>query len=86
MTVEFRSAAYTHSYEVIQQLNNFVSSNGAMQVDSQGQVTAELAGGRQISGTDGFDFMRAARASRGGESRIVPQVEHVAGPDFRNAL
>jgi acyl-CoA hydrolase len=55
-------------------------------------VNAEVAGGRQISGTGGsVDFMRAARASRGGRSiiamnatarggtvsRIVPRVELV---------
>ncbi|MEM1432985.1 MAG: acetyl-CoA hydrolase/transferase C-terminal domain-containing protein [Pseudomonadota bacterium] len=90
--VQFRSANYTHAYEVIRQLDQFVSINGAVQVDVQGQVNAEVAGGRQLSGTGGaVDFMRAARGSRGGrsivaltatarggsESRIVPRVEHV---------
>jgi len=63
-----------------------------VEVDLYGQVNAEVAGGRQISGTGGsVDFMRAARASRGGRSiiamnatarggtlsRIVPTVELV---------
>jgi len=55
-------------------------------------VNAEVAGGRQISGTGGsVDFMRAAKASKGGRSivamtatarggsvsRIVPKVDMV---------
>ena len=62
------------------------------QVNLFGQVNAEMAGGRQISGTGGsVDFMRAAKASKGGRSivamnatargdsvsRIVPKVEMV---------
>jgi 4-hydroxybutyrate CoA-transferase len=61
-------------------------------VDLFGQVNAEVAGGRQISGTGGsVDFMRAAKSSKGGRSivamnatarggsvsRIVPKVEMV---------
>ena len=78
---------------VIRQLDNFVSINSAVEVDLYGQVNAEFAGGRQISGTGGsVDFMRSARASRGRPfhrcherhrpelgrvSRIVPKVELV---------
>jgi 4-hydroxybutyrate CoA-transferase len=90
--IQFRSANYTHAYEVIRELDQFVSINGALQVDLQGQVNAEVAGGRQLSGTGGaVDFMRAARGSRHGrsvvalaatarggtESRIVAKAEHV---------
>ncbi|MFU8817148.1 MAG: acetyl-CoA hydrolase/transferase family protein [Pseudomonadales bacterium] len=90
--VEFRGAEYTHEVGVIGRLSQFVSVNSAVQVDLYGQVNAELAGGRQISGTGGsVDFMRAARASPGGRSiiamnatarggtlsRIVPKVELV---------
>ena len=61
-------------------------------MDLFGQVNAEVAGGRQISGTGGsVDFMRAAKSSKGGRSivamnatarggsvsRIVPKVEMV---------
>ena len=91
-TVDFRGANYTHEVGVIGRLSNFVSVNSAVEVDLYGQVNAEVAGGRQISGTGGsVDFMRAARASRGGRSiiamnatarggtlsRIVPTVELV---------
>jgi acyl-CoA hydrolase len=66
--------------------------NSAVEVDLFGQVNAEVAGGRQISGTGGsVDFMRAAKASKDGRSivamnatarggslsRIVPKVEMV---------
>lgn len=90
--VQFRGADYTHEVSVIRQLENFVSINSAVEVDLFGQVNAEFAGGRQLSGTGGsVDFMRSAAASGGGRSivamnatarggsvsRIVPQVEMV---------
>lgn len=91
-SVQFKGANYTHEVAVIRQLTQFVSINSAVEVDLLGQVNAEVAGGRQISGTGGsVDFMRAAKASpggrsivamnataRGGEvSRIVPKVDVV---------
>ena len=90
--VVFKSANYTHDVGVIRQLPGFVSVNSAVEIDLMGQVNAEYAGGRQISGTGGsVDFMRAARLSPGGRSiiamtaaarrgtasRIVPRVEVV---------
>lgn len=90
--VVFRGANHTHDVSVIRQLDGFVSVNSAVEVDLFGQVNAEMAGGRQISGTGGsVDFMRAAKASKGGRSivamnatarggsvsRIVPKVEMV---------
>jgi 4-hydroxybutyrate CoA-transferase len=90
--VRFVGADYTHDFGVIRQLDNFVSINSAVEVDLYGQINAEVAGGRQISGTGGsVDFMRAAAASSGGRSivamnatarggtvsRIVPRVDMV---------
>jgi 4-hydroxybutyrate CoA-transferase len=90
--VVFRGANHTHEVSAIRQLDGFVSVNSAVEVDLFGQVNAEMAGGRQISGTGGsVDFMRAAKASKGGRSivamnatarggsvsRIVPKVEMV---------
>lgn len=70
--VTFRSADYTHDFGVIRQLDNFVSINSAVEVDLMGQVNAEVTAGRQISGTGGsVDFMRAAKASRGGRSIVA---------------
>ena len=90
--VRFAGANYTHEIGVIRQLDSFVSINSAVEVDLFGQINAEYAGGRQLSGTGGsVDFMRAAAASPGGRSiiamnatarrgsvsRIVPRVELV---------
>jgi 4-hydroxybutyrate CoA-transferase len=90
--VVFRGANHTHEVSAIRQLDGFVSVNSAVEVDLFGQVNAEMARGRQISGTGGsVDFMRAAKASKGGRSivamnatarggsvsRIVPKVEMV---------
>lgn len=90
--VVFRGANHTHEVAAIRRLPNFVSVNSAVEVDLYGQMNAEFAGGRQISGTGGsVDFMRAAKASPGGRSivamnatarggtvsRIVPRVELV---------
>ena len=70
--VVFRGANYTHDLSVIRQLPNFVSINSAVEIDLHGQVNAEYAGGRQISGTGGsVDFMRAAKASPGGRSVVA---------------
>ena len=90
--VVFRGDNHTHEVSAIRQLDGFVSVNSAVEVDLFGQVNAEMARGRQISGTGGsVDFMRAAKASKGGRSivamnatarggsvsRIVPKVEMV---------
>lgn len=48
-------------------IDRFVSINSALEVDLLGQVSAEWAGGRQLSGAGGsIDFSEGARASCGG--------------------
>lgn len=70
--VVFRPARYTHEVSVISELENFVSINSAVEVDLLGQVSAEMVGGRQISGTGGsVDFMRGAATSPGGRSIVA---------------
>lgn len=70
--VVFRPARYTHEVGVIAELENFVSINSAVEVDLLGQVSAEMVGGRQISGTGGsVDFMRGAATSPGGRSIVA---------------
>jgi len=70
--VIFRGANYTHEVSVINQIPNFVSVNSAVEIDLLGQVNAEYVRGRQVSGTGGsVDFMRAAKASRGGRSIVA---------------
>jgi len=71
-TVQFRPASHTHDINIIRQLDNFVSINSAVEVDLFGQVNAEVANGKQISGTGGsVDFMRAAKFVKGGRSIIA---------------
>lgn len=70
--VAFRGADHTHEVGVIRQIPNFVSINSAVEIDLLGQVNAESVAGKQISGTGGsVDFMRAAKASRGGRSIVA---------------
>ena len=46
--------------------------NSAIEVDLLGQVSADMVGGRQLSGTGGsVDFMRGAAASKGGISIVA---------------
>lgn len=68
----FKPARYTHEVGVMSELQRFVSINSAVEVDLLGQVSAEMVGGRQISGTGGsVDFMRGAAASMGGRSIVA---------------
>ena len=91
-SVQLAGANITHEISILGSIGHFVSINSAVEVDLEGQVNAEVIAGRQISGTGGsVDFMRAAKASRGGRSiiamtatakvdavsRIVPKVEMV---------
>ena len=79
-SVVFRGADHTHEVAAIRQLSNFVSVNSAVEIDLFGQVNAEFAGGRQISGTGGsVDFMRGAKASPGGRSIVAMNATARAG-------
>jgi acyl-CoA hydrolase len=86
--VSLRNVLHTHAPDVLRGIDNFVSINGALSVDLFGQVNGEMLGGRRVSGVGGMtDFVRGARASRGGRSilalpavagrhtRIVPLLE-----------
>ena len=62
---------YTNDVRVIAQLDNFMSINNCIDVDLFGQVNAESAGIRHISGTGGqLDFAMGAYMSKGGKSFI----------------
>lgn len=57
---------------IIAQHPNFVSINGALEVDFWGQVSAESMGTKHVSGTGGqLDFVRGAIRSKGGKSFIA---------------
>lgn len=62
---------YTNDVQVLAQLDNFISINNAIDMDLFGQVNAESAGLKHISGTGGqLDFVMGAYLSKGGKSFI----------------
>ena len=62
---------YTNDVHVVSQIDNFVSINNAIDCDLFGQINAESAGTKHISGTGGqLDFMLGAYLSKGGKSFI----------------
>ncbi len=65
------SVAYTNDVHAISQIDNFISINNAIDMDLFGQVNAESAGIKHISGTGGqLDFAMGAYMSKGGKSFI----------------
>ena len=72
---------YTNDVRVLAQLDNFISINNAIDLDLFGQVNAESAGLKHISGTGGqLDFVMGAYLSNGGKSFICMS-STVAGKD-----
>ena len=62
---------YTNDVGIIASIDNFISINNAVDIDLYGQVNAESAGIKQISGTGGqLDFVMGAYLSKGGKSFI----------------
>lgn len=62
---------YTNDVRVIAQIDNFISINNAIDCDLFGQINAESAGTKHISGTGGqLDFCMGAYLSKGGKSFI----------------
>ena len=62
---------YVNDVARVSSIENFISINGAVDVDLFGQVNAESAGTRQISGAGGQqDFVLGAYLSKGGKSFI----------------
>ncbi|MEE3482664.1 MAG: acetyl-CoA hydrolase/transferase C-terminal domain-containing protein, partial [Lachnospiraceae bacterium] len=62
---------YTNSAATVSKIDNFISINNAVNVDLYGQVNAESAGTRAISGAGGqLDFVIGAYLSHGGKSFI----------------
>ena len=62
---------YTNDIRSISALDNFISINNAVDIDLYGQINAESAGTKQISGAGGqLDFVLGAYLSNGGTSFI----------------
>lgn len=65
--IQLRSVEYTHAAEVLAAIDKLVAINAAIEVDLTGQVNAEVANGVYVGAVGGAaDFLRGARASRGG--------------------
>ena len=63
--------SYVNAPEHIAQLDNMISINNCLSVDLYGQINAETAGFRQISGTGGqLDYLTGASMARGGKAFI----------------
>ena len=63
--------SYTNDIRSISALDNFISINNAVDIDLFGQVNAESAGVKHISGAGGqLDFVLGAYLSKGGKSFI----------------
>lgn len=62
---------YVNDPALIGQIDNFMAINNCLEIDLYGQVSAESAGTRQISGTGGqVDFMLGSYRSKGGKGFI----------------
>lgn len=62
---------YTNDIRSVSALDNFISINNAVDIDLFGQVNAESAGTKNISGAGGqLDFVLGAYLSKGGKSFI----------------
>ena len=68
---------WVHNPYRIAQLSNYISINGAVQVDLLGQEKGESAGLRQLSGIGGqMDFLEGAFRSKGGKGFICLASTH----------
>ncbi len=90
--IRFKPASFTHGAGVLAGIDRLFSVASALEIDLFGQVNAEMAGGRQVSGHGGIaDFARGAMASPGGRSIValpatakrgtVSRIKPVLGPD-----
>jgi acyl-CoA hydrolase len=59
--IQFRPVSHTHAPAVLAEAGPLVAINSAVEIDLDGQVNAEAAGGRRIGAIGGqVDFLRAA--------------------------
>ncbi len=83
--LRLRSIEYTHNARILGGIERFVAINSAIEVDTTGQVNAEMAKGSYLGAVGGaLDFVRAANQSPGGVSlMLLPAariVEKLQGP------
>lgn len=66
-SIQMRSTQYTHNADVLSAQHKLVAINSAIEVDLTGQINAESAAGNYVGALGGaVDFLRGARASKGG--------------------
>lgn len=70
-TFAMRPVSYTHAASTLARIDNLVAINSVIEIDLFGQANAEMAAGRQLSGSGGLvDFVRGARLSHGGRAIV----------------
>jgi 4-hydroxybutyrate CoA-transferase len=63
--IHMETTGYFHNLKVIENIENLVSINSALEVDITGQINAESIGTTQVSGVGGlFDFIEGAYYSK----------------------
>ncbi|MDO4977824.1 MAG: butyryl-CoA:acetate CoA-transferase [Eubacteriales bacterium] len=78
---------YTNDIRTIAALDNFMSINNAVDIDLFGQVNAESAGIRHISGAGGqLDFVLGAYLSKGGKSFICCSSTFKKGGELQSRI
>lgn len=83
--IEMMRIAYINATETIARQHNFVSINGCLAVDLQGQVYSEAIGPVMYSGSGGqYDFVRGAKAANGQSFLTMHSVtkDHVSKISF----
>lgn len=77
---------YVNAPETIAQLDNMISINNCIAADLYGQVCAESAGLRHISGTGGqLDYLTGAAMARGGKAFICMTSSYVDKNGIRHS-
>ena len=77
---------YVHNPRVMENISNYISINGGVQLDLMGQENAESVGTRQLSGTGGqLDFLEGAFLSRGGAGYICIESSRVDKQGVRHS-
>jgi acyl-CoA hydrolase len=81
--IRFAPVGWTHDHATLAALGQLVSVNSVIEVDLSGQANAEYLGG-QMSGQGGLvDFLRGARASRGGRAILALPATARGGQESR---
>jgi acyl-CoA hydrolase len=74
--VNLQPISQTHGASQLAGLDRFTSINAALEIDLYGQINCEFAGSRTLAGVGGaVDFMRGARASKGGKPIVMITAE-----------